>query len=74
MFPCDEGETCIKKGGATCMGYCEADDFRMCGKQSYCHMNRTSFDAIICSSLAVNLNELVCEETLGMYIIMHVLH
>ena len=32
MFPCDEGETCLRKGGPTCVGTCEAEDMRTCGK------------------------------------------
>lgn len=33
MFPCAEGETCLKRGGAVCVGSCEANDMRTCGKQ-----------------------------------------
>jgi len=32
MYPCGEGELCQRRGGVTCVGSCEAEDLRTCGK------------------------------------------
>lgn len=33
-FPCEEGETCLRRGGVACFGGCEADDLRICGEST----------------------------------------
>ena len=34
LYPCQDGETCVRKGGATCFDSdgCEPDDLRLCGE------------------------------------------
>ena len=34
LYPCEEGEICLRKGGATCFDAngCDPDDIRLCGK------------------------------------------
>lgn len=33
MFPCDDGDIlCVRRGGPTCIGTCEAEDMRTCGE------------------------------------------
>ena len=32
MFPCAEGEFCLRRGGAACIGACEGEDVRTCGE------------------------------------------
>ena len=34
LYPCQEGETCVHKGGATCFDSdgCDPNDLRLCGE------------------------------------------